>query len=83
MIISHLQEEREIPGTKAATAHLVWRCGFCQRESSAKFDSSYAVRPYSSDVDGKFGPLLVIECRGLEFTNFDPRVSVTVLSAGP
>lgn len=66
-------EERELSGSKGATAHLVWRCGFCKRESSAKFDTSFSIRPYSSDSSGQFQPFLVIECRGLEFTGFDPR----------
>jgi len=65
-------EEREMSGGKNNTAHFVWRCGNCKRESSAKFDTS-PVRPYSSEANGQFAPLLVIECRGLEFTGFDPQ----------
>ena len=42
-----------------------------KRESSAKFES--AITPYTSQ-NAQFEPLLVIECRGLEFTDFDPRV---------
>ncbi|KAI6153663.1 DUF866-domain-containing protein [Pisolithus tinctorius] len=64
-------QERELSGGKHATAHFVWRCGNCKRESSAKFDPSAAVRPYSDS--GNFAELLVIECRGLEFVGFDPR----------
>jgi hypothetical protein len=44
-----------------------------KRESSAKFEST-AITPYKSE-NAQFEPLLVIECRGLEFTGFDPRVS--------
>ncbi|KIM66275.1 hypothetical protein SCLCIDRAFT_1211512 [Scleroderma citrinum Foug A] len=65
------QDEREISGSKHATAHLVWRCGNCKRESSAKFDNAVPVRSYSDS--GNFAELLVIECRGLEFSDFDPR----------
>lgn len=43
-----------------------------KRESSAKFEST-AITPYTSQ-NAQFEPLLVIECRGLEFTDFDPRV---------
>jgi len=42
----------------------------CKRESSAKFDPAQN-HPYS-DENGQFAPLLVIECRGLEFVGFDP-----------
>jgi Eukaryotic protein of unknown function (DUF866) len=70
------------------SAHFVWRCGLCtqsfnvpltvfdlylgKRESSAKFEPT-AMTPYTS-ANAQFEPLLVIECRGLEFTDFDPRV---------
>lgn len=65
-------EEHEVSGGKHATAHFVWRCSFCRRESSAKFDTSYKVKPYTSE-NAQFQPLLVIECRGLEFTDFEFR----------
>jgi len=64
-------EEREVTGGKG-TAHFVWRCGLCKRESSAKFESTAAITPYTSE-NAQFEPLLVIECRGLEFIDFDPR----------
>jgi len=64
-------EEHEVTGGKGSTAHFVWRCGLCKRESSAKFESS-SMKPYNSE-NAQFQPLLVIECRGLEFTDFDPR----------
>ncbi|KAI6162114.1 DUF866-domain-containing protein [Pisolithus thermaeus] len=63
-------QEREVSGGKNTTAHFVWRCGNCKRESSAKFDPSFPVRPYRDS--GSFAELLVIECRGLEFVGFDP-----------
>ncbi|KAF8971489.1 hypothetical protein BDZ97DRAFT_1244384 [Flammula alnicola] len=64
-------EEKEVTGGKGSTAHFVWRCGLCKRESSAKFENA-AITPYKSE-NAQFAPLLVIECRGLEFTDFDPR----------
>ena len=52
-----------------------------KRESSAKFDTAYGVKPYSAE-NGQFGPLLTIECRGLEFVGFDmTRVGCTHCSA--
>ncbi len=43
-----------------------------KRESSAKFEATKPL-PYT-DENGQFAPLLTIECRGLEFVDFDPRV---------
>jgi len=57
---------------KDNTAHFVWRCGFCKRESSAKFEPS-PPQPYSADASRQFSPFVTIDCRGLEFTSFDPR----------
>jgi len=64
-------EQREVANGKGSTAHFVWRCGLCKRESSAKFEST-PTTPYNAE-NAQFQPLLVIECRGLEFTDFDPR----------
>ncbi|KAF7339541.1 hypothetical protein MSAN_02168600 [Mycena sanguinolenta] len=41
-----------------------------KRESSAKFEGP--VQPYTAE-NAQFGPLLVVECRGLEFIDFEPR----------
>lgn len=62
-------DERELSGSKGNTAHFVWRCGNCKRESSAKFDST-PLNPYTSENEA-LQPLLTIECRGLEFVGFD------------
>ena len=71
---SRLQEEREVSSGKGNTAHFVWRCGLCKRESSAKFDPGFKPQPYPADTNGQFAPFLTIDCRGLEFVGFDPRV---------
>ncbi|KAG2074985.1 DUF866-domain-containing protein [Suillus decipiens] len=53
------------------SAHLVWRCGNCKKESSASFvDES---KPYSAESNGQFATLLKMECRGLEFIDFAPK----------
>ncbi|KAF8632535.1 hypothetical protein AX15_001751 [Amanita polypyramis BW_CC] len=65
------KEEYEVSGGKNATAHFVWRCGLCKRESSAKFDLSVPVKPYTAE-NAQPRQLLVMECRGLEFIGFDP-----------
>lgn len=78
------QEEREL-STGRDTANFIWKCGFCKRESSAKFDkfdSKSTIKPYdiSSSEKQEFSPIVVIECRGLEFTDFDPRVSIFMMT---
>ncbi|KAG2369412.1 hypothetical protein BDR07DRAFT_656044 [Suillus spraguei] len=61
-------ETRNISNSRGS-AHLVWRCGNCKKESSASFvDES---KPYSAD--GQFATLLKMECRGLEFKDFAPK----------
>jgi len=66
-------EEHEVSTGKRSSAHFVWRCGHCKRESSAKFDPSSSPRSYSADANGQYAPFITIDCRGLEFTSFDPQ----------
>ncbi|KAG8219737.1 DUF866-domain-containing protein, partial [Butyriboletus roseoflavus] len=66
-------EEREVSGSRHGTAHLIWRCSNCKHENSAKFDTSTPICPYTADHSGTFSRILVVECRGLEFIDFDPR----------
>ncbi|TFY64048.1 hypothetical protein EVJ58_g2882 [Rhodofomes roseus] len=66
-------EEHQVTSGKGNTAHFVWRCGLCKRESSAKFDPGFKPQPYSADANGQLAPFLTIDCRGLEFIGFDPR----------
>jgi hypothetical protein len=56
-----------------STAHFVWKCGLCKRESTAKFDAKNRPQAYTTDSNGGFAPFLEIDCRGLEFIGFDPR----------
>jgi hypothetical protein len=67
-----------VSGGKGSTAHFVWRCGTCKRESSAKFEKASPPQPYKADANGQFAPLVIIECRGLEFVGFDPKVFIIV-----
>jgi len=66
-------EEREVSAGKGSSAHFVWRCSQCKRESSAKFEASNPPKPYSADSNGQFSPIVALDCRGLEFIDFDPR----------
>ena len=59
---------------KGSTAHFVWRCGLCKRESSAKFEPNEKPKPYTVDANGQFAPFIALDCRGLEFIGFDPKV---------
>ena len=59
---------------KGSTAHFVWRCGLCKREHSAKFEPGEKPKSYSADANGQFAPFLTMDCRGLEFVGFDPKV---------
>lgn len=54
------------------TARAILRHPIGKRESSAKFDPS-KTQSYHAE-NAQFGPLLKIECRGLEFIGFDPSV---------
>jgi len=66
-------EKRRLSTGRANTAHFVWKCGLCKRESSAKFDADYPTQKYSANHNGQFAPLVVLDCRGLEFIGFEPR----------
>jgi hypothetical protein len=43
---------------------------------SAKFEKASPPQPYTAEANGQFAPLVVIECRGLEFVGFDPSVTI-------
>jgi len=45
-----------------------------KREISASFESLHII-PYNNE-NAQFAPLLVLDCRGLEFIDFDPKVVV-------
>ncbi|KAF8898835.1 hypothetical protein BD779DRAFT_1485766 [Infundibulicybe gibba] len=64
------KEEYEVSGGKGSKA-ISSGAAECKRESSAKFEAA-PPKPYRGD-SAQSEPLLVIECRGLEFTDFDPR----------
>ena len=73
---AYVQEEREVSGGKGNTADFVWKCSSCKRESSAKFEEKFPVKAYSHEANGQFAPLVTLDCRGLEFIGFDPRVCI-------
>lgn len=70
------QEEREVSASKGSTAHFVWKCGLCKREAHAKFEPKAPPQSYAAEANGQLAPLVTLECRGLEFVGFDPRVNL-------
>ncbi|CAG8823786.1 9523_t:CDS:2, partial [Gigaspora margarita] len=61
----------DITGSRGS-ANFVMRCKFCKREASAQFDNT-SIKPYTIENSGQFSQIAIIECRGLEFVDFDPR----------
>ncbi|GAA97874.1 uncharacterized protein L969DRAFT_89706 [Mixia osmundae IAM 14324] len=58
-------------------ASFVWSCQFCNRESTANFEttnrsSKYQTRELTQD-DRDFVPIAILDCRGLELLSFIPR----------
>ena len=67
------QDEYEVAGGRGGMANFVWNCGFCRREASARFEPSSPTKPYSAE-NGQFAPFVTLDCRNLEFVDFDPKV---------
>ncbi|WVR09116.1 hypothetical protein IAU60_006178 [Kwoniella sp. DSM 27419] len=71
------KDEREISGSRG-TAHFVWRCANCKKEHSASFapadpspkSKSKSITPLSYSNSSTLAPLVALDCRGLEFTEF-------------
>ncbi|CAG8655751.1 16514_t:CDS:2 [Acaulospora colombiana] len=59
--------QNEIAGSRGI-ANFVMNCKFCGRQ---EIDQT-SVKPYTIENSGKFAQIAVIECRGLEITDFDP-----------
>lgn len=72
LISINRHEEYEVAGGRGGTANFVWKCGTCKREASARFESAFPTKPYSSE-NGQLEPFLTLDCRNLEFIGFDPR----------
>jgi len=69
-------QEREMTHGKGSTAHFVWKCSNCKREHSAKFEtppSSKLTYRKEHSENQEFAPLVILDCRGLEFTGFHPQ----------
>ncbi|RHZ56357.1 hypothetical protein Glove_402g30 [Diversispora epigaea] len=64
-------DKNDVPGSRG-TANFVIRCKFCKREGFAQIDPN-SINPYTIENNEQFSPIVIIECRGLEFVDFDPR----------
>ncbi|GAA6057161.1 hypothetical protein NBRC10513_000747 [Rhodotorula toruloides] len=69
-------ETRDISGSRGE-ANLVWRCQLCKKESNVSFDDSFkrSSASYTAEdsEEQRFATLAVLECRGCELTEFDPK----------
>lgn len=72
LISINRQDEYDVAGGKGGVANFVWKCGLCRREASARFEAS-PTKPYSAE-NGQLAPFLTLDCRNLEFVDFDPTV---------
>jgi hypothetical protein len=71
MIKINRVDEYEVAGGKGGMANFVWKCGLCRREASARFESP--PQTYSAE-NGQLAPFVTLDCRNLEFVDFDPTV---------
>nr|KAJ3415129.1 hypothetical protein HK105_001596 [Polyrhizophydium stewartii] len=67
------EETVEMPNSKGTT-NLLMRCKFCKNEGSVDIELN-TVRNYSIDDSEKFAPLVVLEGRGWEPTEWVPSVA--------
>ncbi|KAJ2723793.1 hypothetical protein GGI07_002412 [Coemansia sp. Benny D115] len=63
-------DNAQISGSRGE-ANLVMRCKFCKREGSASIVSG--PQPYTQDDSMQEKKILVLECRGIEPVQFEPR----------
>ncbi|GAA6005335.1 hypothetical protein JCM10207_002942 [Rhodosporidiobolus poonsookiae] len=75
-ITADATETRDIPGSRGE-ANVVWRCQMCKREHTISFDDSFkrdkAAHTLEDSEEQRFSTLAVLECRGCEITQFDPK----------
>ncbi|KAJ2493397.1 hypothetical protein IWW37_000681 [Coemansia sp. RSA 2050] len=53
------------------TANMVIKCHFCKREGS--LDIAEGPFPYTADDSGAMATILIVDCRGLDLKEFEPR----------
>lgn len=65
-------DERPMSGSRGV-ANFVYKCQLCSKEASATFLAPDAKAPTAYCPDSDPVTLCVLDCRGCEFTEFDPR----------
>ena len=53
------------------TTNVSMKCKFCKSDGSINVELD-SVKPYSIESSGQFAPLVILECRGWEPTEFVP-----------
>ncbi|KAJ2689111.1 hypothetical protein IWW39_001750 [Coemansia spiralis] len=53
------------------TANMVIKCHFCRREGS--LDIAEGPFPYTADDSGTMATILIVDCRGVDLKEFEPR----------
>jgi len=72
LIAINRKDEYEVAGGRGGMANFVWKCGLCRREASARFEQPSSTKPYSAENE-QLRPFLTLDCRNLEFIDFDPK----------
>ncbi|KAL8299981.1 hypothetical protein RB593_009704 [Gaeumannomyces tritici] len=72
-------ETNEMSGSRGE-ANFVWKCKNCKRESSASIKA--APTAYEASEPAKARKILEFDCRGLEFTEFQPEFTEIDLTEG-
>eukprot|EP01119_Soliformovum_irregulare_P021170 TRINITY_DN6999_c0_g1_i2.p1 TRINITY_DN6999_c0_g1~~TRINITY_DN6999_c0_g1_i2.p1 ORF type:complete len:130 (+),score=23.66 TRINITY_DN6999_c0_g1_i2:148-537(+) len=57
-------------------ANMVVKCKGCKRDHSIDILPTLG-RPYTTDNSGSFSPIVGFECRGVEITEYEPRMEYT------
>lgn len=75
-VVVSRDEEFEISGSRG-TANLVWKCGFCKRESSLNVEPAFG----KAEEGGEWATLATFEGRGLEIVGFQPGVRWSITAS--
>lgn len=79
-VVVNRQESFDQSGSRG-TANFVYKCKLCSREGSMDFDKSVPYRAYTEDDCGQFHTIAVLDCRGLEPVEYEPREGWTAAAA--
>lgn len=70
---NYVSLNESIPATKGNTVnHFVSKCKLCSRENSMTIIED-SIKPFTTDDQGKYKIVVVLDCRGLEPSDFSAR----------